>query len=121
MKPPSWLHRLVPYLGRRRADEDLQEELRLHLELERERRREAGVPEDEAVRAARRRLGNALLIRERTRDVRSWRRLDDLGRDLRYAARGLGRAPGFAATVMLVLALGVGANTRAGAGSSVNC
>ncbi len=111
MKPPSWLCRLVPYLGRRRAEQDLQEELRLHLELERERQRDAGVPEDEALRAARRRLGNATLIRERTRDVWGWRWLDDLGRDLRQAVRSIGRSPGFAATVVLVLALGIGANT----------
>ena len=107
---PPWLCRLVPYLGRRQAEEDLHEELRLHLELERERQRDAGVPEDEALRAARRTLGNTPLIHERTRDVWGWRWLDDLGRDLRHAARGLGRSPGFAATVVLVLALGIGAN-----------
>ena len=107
---PPWLCRLVPYLGRRQAEEDLQEELRLHLELERERQRDAGVPESDALRAARRTLGNATLIRERTRDVWGWRWLDDLGRDLRHAARGLGRSPGFAAAVVLVLALGIGAN-----------
>ena len=111
MKRPPWLYRLLPYLGRRQAEEDLQEEIRLHLELERERWRDAGLPEDEARRAARRTLGNAALIRERTRDVWGWRWLDDLGRDLRHAARGLGRSPGFAATVVIVLALGIGANS----------
>ena len=40
-----------------------------------------------------------------------WRRLDDLGRDVRHAARGLGRTPGFAAAVVLILALGTGAAT----------
>ena len=109
-KRPSWLYRLLPYLGRRKAGEDLEEELRLHLELERERQRDAGVPEGEALRAARRRLGNPTLIRERTRDVWGWRWLDDLGRDVRHAARGVARSPGFAATVVLVLALGIGAN-----------
>ncbi len=111
MKPPAWLCRLVPYLGRRQAEQDLEEELRLHLELERERQRDAGVPEGEVLRAARRKLGNAPLIRERTRDVWGWRRLDDLGRDLRHAVRGLGRTPGFAAAVVLILALGTGAAT----------
>ena len=110
MRPPSWLCRLFPYLGRRRAEEDVQEEIRLHLELERNRQRDAGLPEDEALLAARRRLGNGALIRERTRDVWGWRWLDDLGRDLRQALRGLGRSPGFAATVVVVLALGIGAN-----------
>ena len=70
-----------------------QEEIRLHLDLERERQRDAGVPEDEALRAARRTLGNATLIRERTRDVWGWRWLDDLGRDARHAVRALARSP----------------------------
>ena len=111
MKWPSWLYRLLPYLGRRRSEEDLQEELRLHLELERERQRDGGLSENAAARTALRKLGNATLIRERTRDVWGWRWLDDLGRDVRHAFRSLGRSPGFAATVVLVLALGIGANT----------
>ena len=111
MRWPTWMYRLVPYLGRRQADEDLREELRLHLELERERRRDAGVPDDEALRAARRRLGNVALIRERTRDVWGWRWLDDLGRDLRQAVRTLRRNPGFTANVVIVLALGTGVAT----------
>ena len=107
---PSWLCRLVPYLGRRQAEEDLQEELRLHLELERERQRDAGVPKSDALRAARRTLGNASLIRERTRDVWGWRWLDDLARDVRHAVRSLRRRPGFTSTVTIVLGLGIGAN-----------
>ena len=111
MKWPSWLRRFVPYVGRRQAEQDLQEELRLHLELEIERHRDAGLSRDDARRAARRRLGSAALIHERTRDVWGWRWLDDLGRDARHAVRGLQRSPGFATSVVLVLALGIGANT----------
>ena len=110
MRGPAWLYRVLPYLGRHQAERDVQEELRLHLALERERRRDTGAPEDEARRAARLTLGNLTLIRERTRDVWGWRWLDDLGRDVRHAVRGLGGSPGFAATVVLALALGIGAN-----------
>ena len=103
------MRRLWPYLGRRQAEADIEEELRLHLEFERERRRAAGLSEADAQRAALRTLGNATLIRERTRDVWGWRWVDDLERDLRHAAHALRRSPGFAATVVLVLALGIGA------------
>ncbi len=111
MRWPAWMYLLVPHLGRRAAERDVDEELRLHADLESERQRDSGVPEEEALRAARRRLGNATLIRERTRDVWGWRWLDDLGRDVRHAVRALGRSPGLAAAVVLALALGIGANT----------
>ena len=108
---PAWLNRLLPYLGRRQAREDLQEELRLHVELEQERQRDAGATEAEAGRAARRRLGSLALIREDVNDVWGWRWLDDLDRDLRHAVRGLRRSPGATATIIIVLAMGIGANT----------
>ena len=111
MEWPAWLCRIVPYLGCPRAEEDLEEELRLHRELEAERNRDAGLPEEDADRAARRKLGNGMLIRERARDVWGWRWLDDFVRDAHHAVRGLRRNPGFAAAVVLVLALGIGANT----------
>ena len=107
----DWFRRVWLYIDRRQADKDLQEELRLHVELERERLRDAGVPDEEAARAARRVLGNATLIRERTRDVWGWGWLDDLGRDVRHALRGLRRNAAFTATVVCVLAAGIGANS----------
>ena len=89
----------------------LQEELRLHLALERQRQLEAGLADEEALRVAQRMLGNSALIREHARDVWGWRWLDDVGRDMRQALRALKRSPGFAATVVLILAFGIGANT----------
>ena len=111
MSWPVCLYRIVPYLGRRRARADLEDEMRLHLELERDRLLDAGLTPAAAARAARRRLGNTALIREDTRAAWGWRWLDKLGRDVRVVARGLRRSPGFTAIVVAVLGLGIGATT----------
>ena len=67
MSWPAWFFRIVPYLGRRRAGEDLEQEMRLHVELKRDRLVDVGVAPDAAAHAARRRHGNPALIREDTR------------------------------------------------------
>jgi len=106
----EWLRRLRDWLRRDTLDRELQEELRFHREqLERDARG-AGVPAEEARYAARRRLGNVTRVREEARDRWSWPWLDHFQKDLRYAIRGLRRAPGFSATVILTLGLGIGAN-----------
>ena len=70
-----------------------------------------GASEEGVLEMARRTPQNSARIEERTRDSWGWRWLDDLGRDFRHAVRGLGRSPGFAATIALILAFGIGANT----------
>jgi putative ABC transport system permease protein len=94
-------------LGKR--DADLQRELQSDLQLEEEEQREQGVRPQEARYAALRAFGNPSVIREQTREVWSWDRIETLLRDLRISMRTLARQPGFTAVAVLVIAVGMGA------------
>ena len=95
-------------LFRRRAESQLHEELRFHLEQQIAENRAAGMSEEEARLAALREFGNPDLVREKTGATWNWNGPDQLLRDFRIGARTLSRTPGFAVVAILITALGTG-------------
>jgi putative ABC transport system permease protein len=106
-----WLIRLRAFLRGRRVDSEFDEELGYHLEQQIRLNRELGMSREDARCAALRELGNPLQLREEARETWRWRRLDELGHDIRYAVRGLRDHPGFSAVAILSLGFGIGATT----------
>lgn len=94
-----------------RKDDELDEEIRTHLHIEASLREERGEPPAEARRSAEREFGNVLLVKEATRE--SWGRqwIERLIEDVRYGVRLLLRSKAFTATILFVLALGIGSVT----------
>ncbi|HMD19840.1 MAG TPA: hypothetical protein VKH40_05935, partial [Alloacidobacterium sp.] len=86
--------RLRYLLFHRRFDRELENEMDFHREM--------------AARQGRQNFGNALRLREQSREAWGWTWIDRLLQDLRYAARILWRSPGFALTAIGVLTLGIG-------------
>ena len=97
--------------NRGRRYDDLSVSIQEHIDLRTEELMEDGMARKEAEQAARREFGNVTLMKERSREEWQWAALESLLADLKLTLRRLRKSPGFAVTVLLTLAIGIGANT----------
>lgn len=93
---------------RKKFERDMAEKMEAHLRMKTQAVVEDGASPVEARYAARRAFGGAAQIKEHCRDQRSWLWLEQMLGDFRFAARALRKAPGFSATVVVTLSLGIG-------------
>lgn len=107
----AFLPRITNLFRRSQIDRDIREELQAHIDMRIEENIELGMSPEAARREAQVRFGNVTALRERVTAADAALSFESLLRDVRFAARQLRRAPAFALTAIVVLALGMGSAT----------
>ena len=102
---------LVWFAKRRQLDQELDEEIRTHFAMATEDRIARGESPQDAQYATKREFGNPARIKETTREVWVWAWFERLAQDVKFALRWYRKYPAFALVAVLVMALGIGANT----------